>query len=108
MKKRALITGITGMVGSHLADFLLENTEVNGRQLLKPGTFNELFKPQVIIPQQQFYPTVRLTRPNWTRRRGAMRSATRGRALDVTNIVTDSGRTRTAWRRNDASRSIAA
>jgi len=25
--KRALITGITGMVGSHLADFLLENTE---------------------------------------------------------------------------------
>ena len=27
MKKRALITGVTGMVGSHLADFLLENTE---------------------------------------------------------------------------------
>lgn len=26
-KKRALITGITGMVGSHLADFLLENTK---------------------------------------------------------------------------------
>jgi GDP-mannose 4,6-dehydratase len=28
MKKRALITGITGMVGSHLADFLLENTDI--------------------------------------------------------------------------------
>ena len=27
MKTRALITGITGMVGSHLADFLLENTD---------------------------------------------------------------------------------
>jgi len=27
MKKRALITGITGQVGSQLADFLLENTE---------------------------------------------------------------------------------
>lgn len=27
MSKRALITGITGMVGSHLADFLLENTD---------------------------------------------------------------------------------
>ncbi|MDR2125063.1 MAG: GDP-mannose 4,6-dehydratase [Desulfovibrio sp.] len=27
MKQRALITGITGMVGSHLADFLLENTD---------------------------------------------------------------------------------
>src|SRR5690606_4665008 len=27
MAKRALITGITGMVGSHLVDFLLENTD---------------------------------------------------------------------------------
>ena len=27
MKKKVLITGITGMVGSHLADFLLANTE---------------------------------------------------------------------------------
>ena len=27
MSKKALITGITGMVGSHLCDFLLENTE---------------------------------------------------------------------------------
>lgn len=27
MMKKALITGITGMVGSHLADFLLENTD---------------------------------------------------------------------------------
>tara|TARA_R100000664_G_scaffold27197_1_gene37754 strand:+ start:20861 stop:21871 length:1011 start_codon:yes stop_codon:yes gene_type:complete len=27
MKKRALITGITGMVGSHLTDFLLEETD---------------------------------------------------------------------------------
>jgi GDPmannose 4,6-dehydratase len=27
MKKHALVTGITGMVGSHLADYLLENTD---------------------------------------------------------------------------------
>lgn len=27
MKKTALITGITGMVGSHLCDYLLENTD---------------------------------------------------------------------------------
>lgn len=29
MNKNALITGITGMVGSHLADFILENTDWN-------------------------------------------------------------------------------
>mgnify|MGYP003110934176 FL=1 len=29
MKKNVLITGITGMVGSHLADFLLQNTDWN-------------------------------------------------------------------------------
>ena len=29
MTKRVLITGITGMVGSHLTDFLLNNTDWN-------------------------------------------------------------------------------
>lgn len=29
MRKKALITGITGMVGSHLCDYLLENTDWN-------------------------------------------------------------------------------
>ena len=28
-RKKVLITGITGMVGSHLADYLLENTDWN-------------------------------------------------------------------------------
>lgn len=34
MKKKVLITGMTGMVGSHLADYLLENTdwEIHGLQ----------------------------------------------------------------------------
>ena len=27
MKKRAFITGLTGMVGSHLADYLIKNTD---------------------------------------------------------------------------------
>lgn len=27
MATKALITGVTGMVGSHLCDFLLENTD---------------------------------------------------------------------------------
>ena len=30
-KVKALITGITGMVGSHLADYLLENTDWENR-----------------------------------------------------------------------------
>ncbi len=41
MKKRALITGINGMDGSHLADFLLEKGyEVFGmeRRTSTPGT----------------------------------------------------------------------
>jgi len=35
MKKTALITGLTGMVGSHLADFLLENSDWNVVGLLR-------------------------------------------------------------------------
>lgn len=31
--KTALITGITGMVGSHLADFLLANTDIRRMSL---------------------------------------------------------------------------
>ena len=40
--KRALITGITGMVGSHLADFILENTdwEVHGMTRWADSTKN--------------------------------------------------------------------
>ena len=29
LKKNVLITGVTGMVGSHMADFLLQNTDWN-------------------------------------------------------------------------------
>ena len=38
----------------------------DGTQLLKPETVNELFAPQTIIPTAQFYPTARVTQPNWT------------------------------------------
>jgi CubicO group peptidase (beta-lactamase class C family) len=46
--------------------FMLGNTTVDGRQLLKPVTHNELIKPQVIIPRKQFYPTASVTKPKWT------------------------------------------
>lgn len=37
----------------------------DGKPLLKPATFNEILKPQVILPGG-FYPTFRLTKPHWT------------------------------------------
>ena len=36
-----------------------------GKELLKPATLNELFKPQVIVPPGGFYPTRAITKPHW-------------------------------------------
>ena len=48
-------------------NFMLGNTTVNGKQLLKPETYKELLKPQVVIPPGDgFYPTAALTKPHWT------------------------------------------
>jgi len=46
--KKALITGATGFVGSHLADYLLdtENVEVHG--LIRPRSRTEFIRPDVI------------------------------------------------------------
>jgi len=46
--------------------FLLNNGIVNGDTLIGESNFNELFKPQQIIPPNQFYPSAELTKPNWT------------------------------------------
>ncbi len=46
-------------------NLMLGNTVVNGKELLKPATLNEILKPQVIVPMGQFYPTVALTKPHW-------------------------------------------
>ena len=45
--------------------FLLDSAQLNGKRLLKPETFAELFKPQAIVPSTQFYPTIQLTHPHW-------------------------------------------
>jgi CubicO group peptidase (beta-lactamase class C family) len=48
-------------------NFMLGNTTVNGKQLLKPETYAELLRPQVVIPPSGgFYPTAALTKPHWT------------------------------------------
>jgi CubicO group peptidase (beta-lactamase class C family) len=45
--------------------FLLDSAQLNGKRLLKPETFAELFRPQAIVPVTQFYPTAQLTHPHW-------------------------------------------
>jgi CubicO group peptidase (beta-lactamase class C family) len=61
-----------GSVWSSVADmakwmrFVLDSGRVDGRRLLQPATFAELFAPQTMVPPGQFYPTARLTRPHWT------------------------------------------
>jgi len=46
-------------------NFMLGNTTVNGKELLKPATYKEILKPQVIVPAGGFYPTIALTKPHW-------------------------------------------
>lgn len=44
---------------------MLDSSKYEGGRLLKASTWTELFKPQVIAPAS-FYPTTKLTKPNWT------------------------------------------
>jgi len=46
--------------------FLLNNGIKNGDTLISPTNFKELFKPQQIVPSNEFYPTQQITKPNWT------------------------------------------
>jgi CubicO group peptidase (beta-lactamase class C family) len=46
--------------------FLLNEGSVGGQQLVSEEVFEELFRPQTLIPQRNFYPTARLTRPRFT------------------------------------------
>ena len=46
--------------------FMLDSARCNGRALLKPETYSELMKPQALVPVNEFYPTMQLTKPHWT------------------------------------------
>lgn len=46
--------------------FLINNGVINGDTLIKETTFHELFKPQQIVPQCEFYATQEIIKPNWT------------------------------------------
>ncbi len=61
-----------GAVWSSIGDMskwvrcMLDSSKYEGGRLLRPATFKELFRPQNLIPINQFYPTWQLTKPNWT------------------------------------------
>jgi len=46
--------------------FLLDSARVNGRRLVAPGTFAQMFQPQTVIRSGQFYPTSLRTHPHVT------------------------------------------
>lgn len=45
---------------------MLDSSKLGNVRLLKAETWNELFKPQVMVPETQFYPTMSLIKPSWT------------------------------------------
>jgi CubicO group peptidase (beta-lactamase class C family) len=45
---------------------MIDSSKFNGGRLLSAKTWTEMFKPQVLVPPSQFYPTMQLTKPNWT------------------------------------------
>jgi hypothetical protein len=44
---------------------MLDSSKYAGGRLVKPATWVELFNPQVMVTPAQFYPTAKLTKPNW-------------------------------------------
>lgn len=62
---------------------LLNGGTAGDRVLLKPETVEELFRPQTMVTREQFYPTVRLTKPKWmTYGLGWFQQDYRGHAVD--------------------------
>lgn len=52
---------------SRWIQFLLgEGSTAAGKQLVSKELIEEMFKPHAIVGQERFYPTARLTNPNWT------------------------------------------
>ncbi|HLZ15900.1 MAG TPA: serine hydrolase domain-containing protein, partial [Cyclobacteriaceae bacterium] len=64
--------GPAGSVWSSITDMskwmacLLDSSKYTGGRLLKPATWTEMFKPAALVPASEFYPTMKLIKPNWT------------------------------------------
>ena len=59
------MTGVQTCALPIWAAFVIDSGRANGRPLLKPATWAELFRPQTIVPPSEFYPTQQLTKPHW-------------------------------------------
>jgi len=70
-RTNADVIGPAGSVWSCVDDMskwalcMLDSSKYAGGRLVKPTTWKELFKPQVIVTTNEFYPTAQLTKPNW-------------------------------------------
>lgn len=66
------VIGPAGSVWSCIDDIskwvlcMIDSSKYAGGRLVKPATWKEMFKPQVMVTPDQFYPTAQLTKPNWT------------------------------------------
>ncbi len=66
------VIGPAGSVRSSINDIslwvrcMIDSSKYSGGRLVKPATWNELLKPQNFVDENSFYPTARLTRPNFT------------------------------------------
>ena len=64
--------GPAGSVWSNAEDMgkwmicMLDSSKFSGGRLLSKKTWMEMFKPQVLVPAGEFYPTQQITKPNWT------------------------------------------
>src|SRR6478736_6380980 len=64
--------GPAGSVWSSIDDMskwmmcMLDSSKYAGGRLLKAATWTEMFKPQTLVPPNEFYPTMQIIKPNWT------------------------------------------
>jgi CubicO group peptidase (beta-lactamase class C family) len=63
--------GPAGSVWSSIDDMgkwvtcMLDSSKFAGGRLLSAASWTEMFRPQVMVPDEQFYPSAVLTKPNW-------------------------------------------
>ena len=57
------VVGAASKQGRSVAEALLDSGRYDGKVLVQKTTFMEIVHPQTMVPEAEFYPTARLTRP---------------------------------------------